>query len=436
MRKQSTRRTFLATVGVVGVTSFAGCSSLSGGEDAASPTPGNKTGTPAPTKSTKSQKKTKTTANSKGGTGGSQGPGTSIDAFDDLSQWEVDYGKVTTIKQDSFQGGQSVSLEPKKSGDEPIARIKRSFYPKTLDLSKHDLSLAAKVNDPDGIKVRAEVIAPAESSMLTAVRRIPRDLGDWVRFDLGYTASNGTPVMDKVTEIRLQIGPLQDATDFQVLIDDLRKVPKSTKGKVMFQFDDGHVSAYETAYPILKEKDWPGSVAVIPEIIGKDVRVDEPMMREMGKSGWDMMVHSGEPLPEHSEKQQRKILQSSQQALELLGFKKGARHIVAPYNRMNKTTLRLVDELFETGYLQGGCPNNARHPSNPNFISRVDGDDIRGTKRALDTAAKFNQLAVVYFHVIGDDGLPVSKFEEIINYVEETDLEVITPSQLVDGDNY
>lgn len=417
MKRQSTRRTFLTTVGVAGAMSFAGCSSF----------PGNGSETATSTEDTQNTDHTETDDDS-------GAPGASVADFEDLSAWEVTNGRLQSTNQDVFQGSQSVVLEPKENAAEPVTKISRTFYPEPLDLSGHDLSLVAKVNKPDSVKVTAEVIAPAQSSMLTATRHIPLELDEWVRFDLGYTSKRGAPVMDNVTQVNIQIGPMNEP--FQVLVDDLRQVPKPDTGKVMFQFDDGHSSAYETAYPVLQEKGWPGSVAVVPDAVGSEDRVTEANMREMSKNGWDMIGHASELLPDHSPEEQRQILQQTKQYLDVKGFTNGARHFVAPYSRVNTATLDHINELFDTGYLFGAGPNNATHPSNPAFISRVQGPSADGTSQIIDMAAEFNQLAVVSYHEIGGEGVSMDTFEQIINHVDDTDIDVITPSQLVDSDGW
>ncbi len=422
MKRQSTRRTFLTTVGVAGAVSLAGCSSLPGINDSEPASPNNGTGTQ--------------TSDGDGGGDGSGAPGTSVDTFEDLSEWEVTNGQLKSTNQDVFQGDQSVVLEPKANASEPVTKISRAFYPETLDLSGRDLSLAAKVNEPDDVKVAAEIIAPAQSSMLTATRYIPLELDGWVRFDLGYTGKRGEPVLDNVSEVNIQIGPTPDNESFQVLVDDLRTVPKPDKGKVMFQFDDGHISAYETAHPVLNEKGWPGSVAISPNGVGGDDRVSEANMREMDQNGWDMIGHASELLPDRSPEEQQRILQQTKQYLEVKGFEGGARHFVAPYSRVDNATLDHMDELFETGYLFGAGPNNAKHPSNPSFISRIQGQSVDGTSRIVDMAAEFNQLAVVSYHEIGGEGISSDTFQQIIDHVDSKDVDVITPSQLVDSDGW
>lgn len=437
MEPPPTRRKFIATLGAAGTISIAGCSYIPGGDSSSSNTSTtNSAGTDSPTKVSGDKN---TTNNQNNGKSPSL-PGTSVDNFEDDvgSRWGIEYGKYTVKKQDAFQGTQSLALEP-KNPKKGVSKITKSFYPKALDLSKHDLSIAVKVNKPKTIRVKAEVIAPAESSKLLASRHIPIEQDGWVRFDLGYVKTKGNPVMDKVTQINIQIGALGGPEqDFQVLIDDLRKIPKPSKGKVMFQFDDADITAYEQAFPVLKENGWPGSVAVIPDVVNGEDRMTEKHMREMGKAGWDMMGHAGPILPKMKEQEQRRILQKVKQYLKLKGHEKGARHFVAPRSRVSSTTLDLIDEIYETGFLFGGCPNNAQHPSNPNFISRVQGPSVRDVRRILDVAEQTNQLVVISYHRIehGENNVPMSEFRKVVDHVKEKDMDVITPSQFIDGKSW
>jgi peptidoglycan/xylan/chitin deacetylase (PgdA/CDA1 family) len=456
MQHCSTRRKFIATLGAAGTIAIAGCSAMPGNSKTTtdgnssttptSPTPGDGTTTPGTGTDTP-------TATQTGNKPNSNQPftrGKKVDDFEGKvsSRWQVDYGKYTVTKEDVYEGSQSLVLEPRKpskrkqSITRPYARVSRFFTGsnKALDLSNHDLTMAVKVDKPKDqvFDITANIHAPTGSLSLTSTRQIPKAMDDWVRYDLGYTGKDGKPKLKNVLQLEIIIAPTPKTTkDFRVKIDGLRKIPKSNKGKVIFQFDDGHITAYKNAYPVLKQKGWPAGCAVIPDVIGADDRVSLKMMSEMQKNGWDMMSHPKAPrstgLPGLPEQVQRRKIVSAYQKLAALGFEKGARHFVAPYNRVSGTTLDIVSDVHETGFLFGACPSNARHPSNPYFISRVQGDSVRGAKDIIDMAAQYNQLAVLTYHVIGGNGTPMSVFKRIIDYVEKQNVDVISPSQLIDG---
>jgi peptidoglycan/xylan/chitin deacetylase (PgdA/CDA1 family) len=467
MQHRSTRRKFIATLGAAGTVTFAGCSALSGGSGSSNTN--TSTSTPKGT-STKSPETTTNGGNSGNGGDGSNNSGGNnnnnnkknapftrgkvVADFEGKvgSEWQVDYGKLATTTKDVYRGKQSIVLKPRKPSKRkkslngrPYARITNFFTNKPLDLSKNDLTMAVKVEKPDAIDITAKVYAPTRNVSLQSTRQIKKDMNDWVRYDIGYTSKNGKPDLSKVSAVQLIVNiPKGGPNDFKVKIDDLRMIPKAKKGKVILQVDDGHISTYENIYPILKQKGWAAGAAVIPSVIGADNRLGRKQMKEMSKNGWDIMSHPKAPpstgLPGLPKKVQRQKIETAKQQLELLGFKKGSRHLVAPYNRLSGTTIDILRDVHETAFLFGGCPNNGRKPSNPYFISRVQGDSPRGAKRIIDTAAQFNQMAVVQFHVVGNyknypNALTVNRFKNIMNYIEKQNVDVITPSQLIDGKN-
>jgi peptidoglycan/xylan/chitin deacetylase (PgdA/CDA1 family) len=456
MQHHSTRRKFIATLGVAGTVSLAGCSAIP--DDFGSSNP---TGTP----SSKGPNPTSPGTTTSGGDGGNSSSGKNngneknkkkapftrgkvVDDFegDVGSRWgKPDYGTYKITKKDTYEGSQSLVLEPrkpskrKKSVNRPYARISRFFTgsEKALDLSNHDLTMAVKVEKPDAIDITANLHAPTGSIALTSTRQIPTDMDDWVRYDLGYTSKNGKPNLSKVLQLELVVTvPPKGPKNFKVKVDDIRKIPKPKKGKIMLQFDDGHSSAYKKAYPVLQQKGWPAACAIIPSAIGAKNRLSLPMMNKMSKNGWDMMSHPpASPktaLPGLPPEVQRRKIEQAHSQLIALGFEKGARHLVAPYNRLSGTTIDILRDVHETTFLFGGCPNNAQQPSNPYFISRVQGSSARGAKRIIDMAAQFNQLAVVTFHVLGGKGTSLRVFKDVVTHVEKKNVDVITPSQLID----
>lgn len=446
MERKSNRRKFLTTVGAAATVTLAGCSVL-GGEDNPD---NNGTGTPT-TPGTNS--KTKTVGGGKKDKKNKRG--NVVEDFEkDVGKWQLTHGKMVT-KKNAYNGSQSIVLTPakknKRQKNHPYARIHRNFggdNSETLDLRKHDLSIAVKVNKPepnDGagrIKITTKLFAPTSSVALESSRAIPAELnGKWVQFDIGYTDANNDPSLEEILAMQIIIDSqgFQNYTgkEFEVEIDEIRKIPKPEKGKVMFIFDDGVISSHSSAFPILKEKGFPGSVAVIPGAIGGTDRMGRTELMELNDAGWDIMSHpqDGQALPKYSKEKQEQLITQAKRELEALGFKSGARHMVAPYNRINGDTLDLIKKHHDTNFLFGGSTNNATNPINPHFISRVQGTAPRQTMELIDYADRFNQLAVITYHRIGDGAnkVPENSFQEMVDHVASKDMDVITPSQLIDG---
>ncbi|SEP06661.1 Peptidoglycan/xylan/chitin deacetylase, PgdA/CDA1 family [Halogranum amylolyticum] len=432
MKELSTRRAFLAAAGVVGVTGLAGCSG-----EAEPATNATTTATETTSTSTTTTTDESTQTPDSGGVESSFDRGTVVDDFEsfgtDDSRWGTIGGTVEADTDDVYAGTQSVHMT-NENGD--VAGIFKSF-PDGLDLSKHDLSLAVKLEKPVRGRIAAEFLAPARSDMLTSKRFIPKELNDWVRIDLGYTGRSGDPVIESVQELRLMV-LTEEGTPIDVHVDDLRKIPKPDTGKVVLQFDDSRISHYEVAFQELQERGWTGGSAIIPNSINSEGYLTTGQMREMRDAGWDMMSHpqTSQPLPQYSENRQRQLIQEAYDYLDLKGFPEGARHFVAPYNRVSKTTLDIVSEFHDAGYMFGACPNNAQRPSNMHTISRVMGKDPRGTRRVLNLADAYNQLVVVTWHTIGrgqDYETSPEDFRNVLDHIEQTGLEVVAPSDLLDG---
>lgn len=443
MKLESTRRGFLRTVGAATTLTLAGCSWVpgvpGGGSDGGTATP--TTGSPETSTETDNGDK-------------QEKRGTVVEDFEEnVERWGVDYGMLATT-EDSRQGSQSIVLTPQgpeqRQRNFPFARISRYFGGDTsdpLDLSDSDLSITVKVNAPEpnaGIgdaRITVKLFAPTDSISLLSTRTVPLEMNGWVEYDLGYTGASGDPTMDEILAMQIIIDSRRftnyERAEFEIVIDEIRMIPKPGNGKVIFQFDDGVLSSHSIAYPILEEKGFPGSVSAIPDAIGNDTRMNRQQLLELSEVDWDIMSHpqTNRPFPQFPEDIQKQSIQRSKSTLEALGFEQGARHFVAPYSRVDRTTLDIIEQYHETGFLFGGCPANAAQPSNPYFIPRVQGSNLRGTMDIIDMAERFNQLVVIAYHRIGDgpNKIPTSSFQEIVDYVDSKDVDVITPSQLIDG---
>lgn len=431
MRRPTTRRKLLATFGAASTFSIAGCSGvIPTGPDSDDGSTNTDTDTPD------------SSGTEDGGTESSSGPGgSSIDDFEGNleERWETEAGEFTTDTENAFDGDQSLVLQANGEDDSGNVTITRSFFSDSegensgIDLSSHDLSLAVRFEQPSNGHIAVECFAPAQGQSLMCRRFIPQELAGWTRFDLGYTGTEGDPDPSSVLQINISV--MSDGEPINVGIDDLRKIPKADKGKVMFQFDDSVSSAYDTAFPMFEERGWQGGVAIIPNQIGQQDRLSRGNMQEMASAGWDMMSHtSEEKLPTMSEQEQRDAIKQSKEQLTSIGFETGTKHFVAPNGRVNQTTLNIIQEHHDTNFMFGAGPGNAKQPTNMFTIPRVMGTDPDAVVGLLDLAEKFNQLVVVQYHGIGDEKeTTLGEFEQVVNHVDEKDMDVVSPSQFFDS---
>jgi peptidoglycan/xylan/chitin deacetylase (PgdA/CDA1 family) len=67
---------------------------------------------------------------------------------------------------------------------------------------------------------------------------------------------------------------------------------RDTRKKVVLTFDDGDISNYHFALPLLKEKGFTGTFFITVNEIGKPGRMDWSMVYELAKNGMDVGSHS------------------------------------------------------------------------------------------------------------------------------------------------
>lgn len=357
-----------------------------------------------------------------------------VDDFEDLELWGDLYGEVGA-DDDAVRGSQSL----RSRTDEGEAAGAFKAFTDPVDLSEHDLSMAVRLNAPRPARISVELQAPYRSDHVASRRYVGETFDDWLRMDVGYIGRRGEPDLADVQEIRVWVEAPDGATEIDFQIDDMRRTPNADQGAVMLTFDDGFISQYENAFPMLQEREWPAVAGVIPDRIeDHPAFMDVGHLREMRDAGWDISSHPQveDPLPSLPEEEQRGLIADAHEFLKLRGFPEGARHFFTPHNRMSPQTLEIVNEFHETSFTFGACPN-ALPPTTLHMNSRIDGTDPDGVRRLINLADRYNQLVVFYLHGVGDgrhDDITEDDFARILDHIERRDVEIITASDLLDRD--
>lgn len=416
--RQSTRRQFIVAAGA---TAFAGCSSVSL-PDRSTPTSSDG-GTATPD----------TTAT---GTPTGDDPvsyGTQVADFEDLSQWGTVGGSKHADEQTVYAGSQSARVEASKSAD--VGGIFRAF-PDGLDLSAHDLSAAIKLEQPETGRIRqitVVALAPGYSDRVEMKRYLADSLDEWVRVDFGVTGDAGEPALDDVQELRIEV-LTGGGTPVKFWVDDLRKVPKPNQGYAIFQFDNTLVSHYENVLPIMEDKGYAAVEGVVPSAVNSQGNLSGGQLRELRDAGWDIVSQPQQPrpLPEYSERKQRRFIRKAHDYLVAKGFEDGAKHMIAPYHRMSGETVDIASEFHETAYMFGACPTPVA-ATGPHIISRVNGDSRQGLRTLAPLANKYNQAVAMYFPEVKAGGdMDPAELREVIGIIENAGLQPITCTEFTE----
>ena len=314
------------------------------------------------------------------------------------------------------------------------------FFPDGLDLDGWDTSLAVKAESINRIAI--EFHAPEFGNHLTSFRRLPDDNDEWMRVDFGYDEKQGEPDLANVTELRI-IGFASEDGPTQFLLDDLRRVEAVGNGKAVLACYGGHETHYELAAPFLKERGWPGTVAVNPERIGGSNRMTVDQLEELQARGWDVC-----PAPSGSDglsglprEDQQRTLVRAQDTMVREGFEDGAAHFFAPdWRRLDPTNHELVREQFETGFVFGSSTTGLP-PTAPHLIPMSWGPALHGgIRRQINIADQYHLLVVLRIPRLVEDeddldanSMLLDDFVHLLDHLETRGLDVITPTEIADG---
>ncbi|MFP9192579.1 polysaccharide deacetylase family protein [Natrialbaceae archaeon A-CW1-1] len=354
-----------------------------------------------------------------------------ISDFEDLDLWAARDGTIEPAPEEARMGSQAAALE--SDGNQVEATL---GFRDRIDLSTWDTSLAVKIESANQILL--EVITTNRDHRLTSIRNVPDAYEGWLRVDFGYLHKFGEPDLENVSRLNIIArGPEDGPT--RIVVDDLRRTEAVDNGKAVLAFYGGHDSQFEVAAPMLEERGWSAAVAVDPDRIGGQGRMDLEELEELQGRGWDVCAYpsSQGALPEMPLDRQEQVLERTQSALEQFGFEEGARHFVVPDDSMTQETHEAIRERYDSGLLFGAGPAGAP-PTGIHMMPQIWGPALHGgVRRSINLCDQYNQLVVLRIPRIvedesGSNSMSVDDLEHLLNHIEHRGLDVVTLSDVVD----
>lgn len=148
-------------------------------------------------------------------------------------------------------------------------------------------------------------------------------------------------------------------TDLVELIRQNKPLPDKT---IAITFDDSYRDVYETAYPILKKRNWPFTFFVNTDSVGKGkLFVTWDQLREMSKNGVTIANHStshnhmvrqntGESLEEWRSRAEREISLAQDKIKQEIGFT--PKIFAYPYGEYNSELKSILEKLGFISFTQ------------------------------------------------------------------------------------
>lgn len=350
-----------------------------------------------------------------------------FDEFEKLSKWSTSGGPVTADTERSVSGSQSVHLHARKSDDH--VTLSRTFDP-PIDISGLGVQLAIQADndiipyvmafDSDGNRI--DYRAPVRGGL------------SFQLFDFGIATVHGDPDLSSVEEIRFRVWA-GDEKEVRIWCDQLRFSERPDTGIVLIQFDDGFLTDYTKAFPVLEEHGFTASTFINPYLIGTEGRLSLEDLSELQGADWDICNHTlhHNNLINLSEDEQEEQIVGAKEWLVDHGFEKGSEYFAYPFSSYDRTTLDIVNQHHEAGFA-GGYPGYGK-VVNPYLIQRI-GADAETVTREIDIAAEMNGVTTLMYHELSNEDpekTSVSDFESTISYLKDHesdgDLTVLSVSE-------
>ncbi|QCS44110.1 polysaccharide deacetylase family protein [Natrinema versiforme] len=348
----------------------------------------------------------------------------SFDQFDDLSMWEVMEGSLELDDERAYVGDQSGRMTADES--EERVMIKRRFdslrdlsdeFPALAFATEDDVDPVVQLSDTDGNRLLLQCnVEPG----------LP-----FAHHDLGVIDTVGDPDLSAIKHIKISVWTSEDQSA-TLWVDDLQFVSRPETGKVLIQFDGGTETAYTQARSTLSEYDYPATAFVPTDRVGASGYLDQDQLETLQSDGWTIgsQATTGSGLAGDSESAQRDQIEGAVEWLEDNGFEDGADYFSYPLNRYDETTLSIVEETHDVGFVGG----YAGHGSllNPALAPRTVSPSADEAQQLLEWTAQFRTITTLTYTDLSGDS--AAAFEGMVSALDDLesagDLEVITPDDL------
>jgi peptidoglycan/xylan/chitin deacetylase (PgdA/CDA1 family) len=206
---------------------------------------------------------------------------------------------------------------------------------------------------------------------------------------------------------------------------------------VTLAFDDGWLSEYENAFPLMQERGMVGTFYIVSDLVGCTGRMTADQLRQLQNAGNEIGSHS-KTHPDFTtltEKQIRQECISSKEALEALGLH--VNNFRYPSANSNSEIDRIVGEYYESGcYGTGemGLPITSFKITTRGAWN----DSLETVKRYIDDLVDHgpNNWIIISFHriegVTGGAYFSIADFTAFLDYLVVKGVSTVTVQQVLD----
>lgn len=273
----------------------------------------------------------------------------------------------------------------------------------------------------------------------------------WIPLTLSLgtvTTVTGTVDISKINSIQYRV--VDDGTQaVNAWINQVSFYPEPSSGAVSFTFDDGRVTQYTAAKPILDTYGYPATAYVISQEIGSGTwgnHMTTAQLSTLQNNGWEIGVHDTYTLTTLSNTDlENQLLKDKNFALDN-GFYSGSNDFAYPLGEFSTTTEGYIAKYFRSARsIVGGATGQTGGESIPpanyyglRVIEPSFNTSTSSIEAVIQNCQTYHSWCIVVLHDVVDPAtistqFSALEFQAIVNYVNSIGLPVRTITDVLNG---
>ena len=249
-----------------------------------------------------------------------------------------------------------------------------------------------------------------------------------------WTVLAGNPNWATIKQIRIKL--TNPAGQVGICSFDLMTVGIVVKPAILLRFDDGNLSDYTKAYPLIKAKQMVATSYIVSSLVGGGQKLTDQNLIELNANKWDIGNHTvNHPLTEGAMTVQDFIdeMEGCRAYLDNIGLTRASKHVGATGSAYCDDWVTAAGAWGAKTLSPGSAAPNIYSSEFPYHIN-ANGQAVPtlvATKAYIDKAILNKWTPICYFHRIVDSGASgadwlLSDFSLLLDYIESLGLQTLT----------
>lgn len=252
----------------------------------------------------------------------------------------------------------------------------------------------------------------------------------WIGFNTGTLPAVNQPIS------HIFVVPILAQATGRAYFDDITITEFTpSQAAVTLMFDDGEITTYSEAKPILDNYNFVGSASIITEMVEEDGFMNWTQLKELQENGWEIVSHgiTHSDLTSLSKAKMIRELSLSKRTLERQGLQ--VYNFALPYGTYNSYIIERAARYYSSvrAYEQGDNPYGIS-PYEVKVKGILNSTTVGEVASWIQQALDNNRWVVIVFHKIteqGDDAYYTTPetFAQMIEVIANSNINIVTYNQ-------